>query len=77
MRAARALLRWSAEDLARRSRLGVATIRRAEGQEGSITATFANIQAIREAFEQAGIVLIPQNGGGAGVRFRDRDAEPE
>lgn len=76
MRAARALLRWSAEDLARRSRLGVATIRRGEGQEGPITATYANIQAIREAFELAGIELIPQNGGGAGVRFKDRDAEP-
>jgi hypothetical protein len=28
------------------------------------------------AFEKAGLELISKNGGGAGVRFKDRDAEP-
>jgi len=39
IRAARALLRWSAEDLARESTLGVTTIRRAELAEGETSMT--------------------------------------
>ncbi len=72
VRAARALLRWSAEELAHRSRLGTATIKRAEAQDGIVTSTPVNIQAMRNTLEQAGIEFIPENGGGAGVRFRDR-----
>lgn len=72
VRAARALLRWSAEELANLSRLGIATIRRAEANDGPVTSTPANVQAIRFAFEQAGLEFIPENGGGAGVRFRER-----
>ena len=72
IRAARALLRWSAEELASFARLGVATIRRAELQDGPVTSTAANVQAIRDALERAGLELIPENGGGAGVRFREK-----
>ena len=70
MRAARALIRWTALDLARASKVGVATIRRAEVVEGEVTITLANEAAIRRAFEAAGIVFISDNGGGEGVRFR-------
>jgi hypothetical protein len=70
IRAARALLRWSAEDLARESALGVNTIRRAEVAEEGISLTAANNLAIRRAFENAGVELIDENGGGAGVRLR-------
>lgn len=70
VRAARALLRWSAEELAARSRLGTATIKRAEATDGPLKSTPANVQAIVNAFEMAGIELIYENGGGAGVRFR-------
>jgi hypothetical protein len=70
MRAARALLRWSALDLASASKVGVATIRRAEVVDGEIPATLANEAAIRRALEAAGIEFIDQNGGGEGVRFR-------
>jgi hypothetical protein len=69
MWAARAMLRWSALDLARVSKVGVATIRRVEVIEGEIPVTAANEAAIRRAFESAGIEFIEQNGGG-GVRFR-------
>lgn len=72
VRAGRALLRWSAEDLARQSKLGVATIRRAEAQDGAVTSNAANVQAIVDAFEKAGLEIIPANGGGAGIRFRER-----
>jgi len=70
VRAARALLRWSAEELAKSSRLGVATVRRAELKDGPITSTAANVRAIRTAFEDAGLEFIPENGGGSGVKFR-------
>jgi hypothetical protein len=69
MRAARALLRWSALDLATASRVGVATIRRAEVVIGEIPVTLANEAALRRALEAAGIEFIEDNGGGEGVRF--------
>ena len=70
MRAARAMLRWSALDLARASKVGVATIRRVEVIEGEIPVTVANEAAIRQAFESAGIEFIEENGTGEGLRFR-------
>jgi hypothetical protein len=70
LRAARALLRWSALDLAKASKVGVATIRRVEVIEGDIPVTSANEHAIRRALEAAGVEFIDENGGGAGVRFR-------
>jgi transcriptional regulator with XRE-family HTH domain len=75
IRAARALLRWSAQDLARESALGVNTIRRAEVAEENISLTVANELAIRRALEAAGVVCIDENGGGLGVRFRERSKE--
>jgi hypothetical protein len=71
IRAARALVRWSAEDLAAHSALGIATIRRAEAQDGFATITQANARAIRLALETAGVDFIPENGGGPGVRLRN------
>ena len=69
MRAARALIRWTALDLARASKVGVATIRRAEVVDGEIPVTLANEAAIRRAFENAGIDFIDDNGGGEGSAF--------
>jgi hypothetical protein len=70
MRAARALLRWTALDLATASKVGVATIRRAEVVDGEIPVTFPNEAALRQALEAAGVIFIEDNGGGEGVRFR-------
>jgi hypothetical protein len=70
MRAARALLRWSALDLAKASKVGVATIRRVEVIDGKISATLANEAALRQALETAGVEFIDENGGGPGVRLR-------
>jgi ribosome-binding protein aMBF1 (putative translation factor) len=72
IRAARALLKWSAEDLARHCALGVNTIRRAEAAEGRPSLTAANELAIRRALEVAGVEFIDENGGGPGVRLRKR-----
>jgi hypothetical protein len=70
LRAARALLRWSAQELANASKVGVATIRRVEVMEGEIPVTSANEAALRNALEAAGIEFIDENGGGPGVRLR-------
>jgi hypothetical protein len=71
MRAARALLRWSALDLAQASKVGVATIRRVEVVDGEIPVTIANEAALRQALESAGVKFIDENGGGPGVRLRN------
>jgi ribosome-binding protein aMBF1 (putative translation factor) len=70
IRAARSLLKWTAEDLAQESALGVNTIRRAEAAEHETQLTAANELAVRRALEAAGIGFIEDNGGGEGVRFR-------
>ena len=70
IRAARALLRWTAQDLAREAKLGVATIRRAESTDGPLQMTNANLAAVRRTLEDAGVEFIFQNGGGLGVRLR-------
>ena len=70
IRAARSLIRWRAEDLAKESSVGVATIRRAELAEGPTALTASNDQAIRRTLEAAGVEFIEENGGGPGVRLR-------
>jgi hypothetical protein len=70
IRAARALVRWRAQDLARESSVGVATIRRAELTDDETSMTAANDLAVRRALEAAGVEFIDENGGGPGVRLR-------
>ena len=76
LRAARSLLNWSAVELAKRSKVGVATIRRAELAGGRIGITLANETALRQALESAGVVFIPDgeasDTGGEGVRLLER-----
>jgi hypothetical protein len=72
LRAGRALVRWSAEDLSRSSSVSLRTIRRAELAEKVVTMTNANNLAIRRALEDAGVEFIDENGGGPGVRLRKR-----
>jgi ribosome-binding protein aMBF1 (putative translation factor) len=74
IRAARALLRWSAADLAAASAVGANTIRRAETAEETTALTNANDLALRKTLEQAGVEFIDENGGGAGVRLRKQSA---
>jgi transcriptional regulator with XRE-family HTH domain len=75
IRAARALLRWSAVDLVRESGVSHATIHRAESVNGKTAMTFANSVAIRRALEAAGVELLDENGGGPGARLRKRFSE--
>jgi predicted transcriptional regulator len=61
MRAARALLKWSAQELANRVGMNWRTIQRLESEKG--------FPASR--LEDAGVVFIDQNGGGPGVRLKE------
>ena len=71
IRAARALLRWSAQDLADRSGIGFRTIQRFESESGIPGSRSKNLMTIRKVLEDAGVVFIDQNGGGPGVRLKD------
>jgi len=75
LRAGRALIRWSAEDLARASSVGLTTIRRAELTDAETSMTAANDLAVRRALEAAGVEFIDENGGGPGVRLRKSGKE--
>ncbi|MFZ2091701.1 MAG: transcriptional regulator [Pseudolabrys sp.] len=65
-------MRWSADELSRRSSVSLRTIRRAELADQNTTMTTANNLAVRRALEDAGIEFIDENGGGPGVRLRKR-----
>ena len=74
IRAARALLDWSQPKLAEAAKLSLPTISRMEGPLGPSRSTVANVEAVRRAFEDAGIVFLdagePTAGGGPGVRLK-------
>jgi len=70
IRAARALIKWSAEDLSHHSAVSLRTIRRAELAELDTSMTQVNDLAVRHALENAGVEFIDENGGGPGVRLR-------
>ena len=70
IRAGRALLRWTAEDLAREADLGVATIRRAEATDGPLQMTVSNLAGVRRTLEAAGVEFTFEADGVLGVRLR-------
>ena len=55
IKAARAMLGWSAIELANRSGVGSASIKRYEVQPGIPVANTKNLMVIRNTFEEAGI----------------------
>jgi transcriptional regulator with XRE-family HTH domain len=69
-RAARALISWSQQDLAREARIGIVTVHQLEA--GVSQPRRATLDVIRRALESAGVEFIDENGGGPGVRLRDR-----
>lgn len=54
IRMARAFLRWSIEDLAKKSGVGASTIKRMETFDGVPSARVENLQAIRDTFIATG-----------------------
>ena len=72
IRAARALLRWAADDLASASKIGVATIRRFEMQEGVPSGTVRILDALKSTLEAAGVEFLGTPEDGPGVRLRPK-----
>ncbi len=70
VKAARALLAWSQDDLAQASRISVPTIARLESADGDIGGRATTGEAIRAALEAAGVIFVAENGEGPGVRLR-------
>jgi transcriptional regulator with XRE-family HTH domain len=72
IRAARALIGWSANKLAQRSGLSYPTIQRAESVNGIPRLQAPNLAAIQRALEDAGVVFLDNRElreGGPGVRL--------
>ena len=70
MRAARALLQWSAGELAQNSGVGIATIKRLETQNGVPRSQVRIILAIVQSLEAAGVEFVGTPDDGPGVRLR-------
>ena len=71
LKAARALLNISAEELADLAQVGVATIRRAESTPGAARMNEETATRLLDCLDRLGIEFIPADEtGGEGVRFR-------
>lgn len=71
LRAARALLRWDQTAAAERSGVSVETVKRLERLEGPLkSAKAGTLDDLEKAFNAAGVIFIPENGEGPGVRLR-------
>ena len=71
VKAARALLGWSQDDLAKAAEISIPTIKRLEALDGPLGGRGETAACIVGAIRSAGIEFIDENGGGAGVRLRD------
>ncbi len=71
IRAARALLKWPAQELADRTGISWRSIQRLESGSGIPGSRSKNLMTIRKVLENAGVVFIDQNGGGPGVRLKE------
>lgn len=73
-RAARALLGWRQSDLSEAGGVPEPTVNAFEAKPETGRMMAANAKLLIDAFERAGLEFIPENGGGAGIRFRERKA---
>ena len=69
IRAARALINWSARELAVKSGVGVATIRRMELAEGIPSSNAQNLELVKKTLEVLGVEFIGTPEDRPGVRL--------
>lgn len=77
VKAARALLGWSQADLARASGVSEPTVKRLECRDSELGGRSDTGDKIVNALEEAGIIIVEENGGGPGVRLRKQKAPDE
>jgi DNA-binding Xre family transcriptional regulator len=70
IRAARALLRWSANDLSDKSGVGISTIKRLEVMDGVPAINISTMVAIQRALENAGVEFVGSPEDSPGVRLK-------
>ena len=68
LRAVRALLGWSASDLAEHAAVHVTTVQRMEKHDGQHRGTVATLEKVMNAFEAHGIEFVAEDGW-RGVRL--------
>jgi transcriptional regulator with XRE-family HTH domain len=70
IRAARALLDWRQDDLARAAKIGLTTVRRIEAQTGPVMGYVSTLLRIQATLEKAGVQFTEEDeSGGIGVRL--------
>jgi predicted transcriptional regulator len=70
IKAARALLAWSQEELAAAAGVSLPTIKRLEAKDGPLGGRDATGTRIQAALQTAGVQFIGEYGGGQGVRLK-------
>ncbi len=70
IRAARALLDWTRSELSERSGVGISALMRFESADGVPAGNIKTIDAVKKAFEEAGIEFIGTPDSQAGVRWK-------
>lgn len=70
IRAARGLLDWSRRELAEKSGVGFSSLLRLESFEGIPSSNVKTLEALKKAFEEAGVEFTGTPDAQAGVRWR-------
>lgn len=70
IKAARALLDWSQEQLASAADVSIPTIKRLEANDGALGGRGQTGEKIVNSLSAAGVEFIYENGGGPGVRIK-------
>ena len=71
IRAAKAILRWSGEDLAKRAGISLSTVRRVESSVGvPETQNMKTLVSIKRALEEGGVEFIGTPDDRPGVRLK-------
>ncbi len=70
IRAARGLLNWSRKDLAEKSGVSFASMMRLESFDGVPSSNVKTLEALKKAFEEAGVEFTGTPDSQAGVRWR-------
>ena len=69
IRAARALINWSARELAEKAGVGVATVRRMELAESIPSSNAITLNLVQKTLESAGVEFVGDQDNAPGVRL--------
>jgi hypothetical protein len=75
VRAARALIGWAQNELSKKSKVALGTVRRMEGSDGPVSARTESLNRVVITLERAGVEFL--NGDQPGVRMRPAQTRPE